>query len=59
MANVTDLDVNGHEKNVHNKQRMHGASGVIDVLFKMTISLVTDATRHAGSGTIGTILFSE
>ena len=27
-------------------------------LFNMTISLVIDATRHVGSGTIGTVLFS-
>ena len=37
----------------------NGTSGVVDVLFYMTISLVTDATRHAGSGTIGTVLFSQ
>ena len=37
----------------------NGTSGVIDVLFNMTIVTVTDATRHAGSGTIGTVLFSR
>ena len=39
----------------------NGTSGVVDVLFNMTISLVTDATltRHVGSGTIGTVLFSR
>ena len=36
----------------------NGTSGV-DVLFNMTISLVIDATRHVGSGTIGTVLFSR
>ena len=36
-----------------------GTSGVVDVLFNMTISLVTDATHHAGSGKIGTVLFSR
>ena len=35
----------------------NGTSGVVDVLFNMTISLVIDATRHIGSGTIGTVLF--
>ena len=29
----------------------NGTSGVVDVLFNMTISLVTYAARHAGSGT--------
>ena len=33
----------------------NGTSGVVDVLFTMTISLVIDATRHVGSGTIGTV----
>ena len=37
----------------------NGTSGVVDVLFNMTISLVIDATRHVGSGTIGTVLFSR
>ena len=37
----------------------NGTSGVVDVLFNMTISLATDATRHTGSGTIGTVLFSR
>ena len=36
----------------------NGTSGVVDVLFNMTISLATDATCHTGSGTIGTVLFS-
>ena len=35
----------------------NGTSGVVDVLFNMTISLVIDTTRHIGSGTIGTVLF--
>ena len=38
--------------NAHN-----GTSGVVDVLLNMTVSLVIDATRHAGSGTIGTGVF--
>ena len=37
----------------------NGTSGVVDVLFNMTISLVIDATLHVGSGTIGTVLFSR
>ena len=30
----------------------NGTSGVVDVLFNMTISLVINATRHVGSGTM-------
>ena len=37
----------------------NGTSGVVDVLFNMTISLASDATRNTGSGTIGTVLFSR
>ena len=38
----------------------NGTSGVVDVFFNMTISLdVIDATRHVGSGTRGTVLFSR
>ena len=35
----------------------NGTRGVVGVLFNMTIFLVTDATRHAGGGTIRTVLF--
>ena len=37
----------------------NGTGGAVDVLFNMTISLVTDATRHVGSGTIGIVLFTR
>ena len=42
----------------NNARNYNGTSGVVDVLFNMTISLIIDATRHVGSGTIGTVLFS-
>ena len=37
----------------------NGTGGVVDVLFNTTIFLVTDATCHVGSGTIGTVLLSR
>ena len=43
----------------NNARTCNGTGGAVDVLFNMTISFVTDATRHVGSGTVGIVLFSR